>query len=103
MKENEEKSPVIQNLEIVRGAGVFDTKTGQGDPFVIKSLKKSCEGVAGIVLSENPSNLDAQALLEWANDSESLEPDINILLSTYRAAGLMTSSFYFDPESKKEK
>lgn len=86
---------VIQNYQkIANKAAVFDTETGMGDKRVIKGVKASARNAAKIVLSQNPSDAKAIALLEWTKDKKSNVPKVDLWMETFKKAGLPTFDFY---------
>jgi len=78
--------------KIAAKATVFNTQTGEGDKSVVKGIKLSSRRVAKIVLSQDPSNINAIRLLKWTKDKKSLEPNIEDYMKTYKAAGFWTFS-----------
>ena len=96
MAGNHQENPSFRNnLKIdLDGAIMFDTETGRGDSSVLKDWKKSCENTAMMVLRNDPLNKNAIATHKWSKESKFSEPDMEVIVSTFQAAGLMASSFY---------
>jgi hypothetical protein len=88
------KERVSQNYQKIAGkAAVFDTETGMGDKSVVKGIKASGRRAAKIVLSQNPTDVEALALLKWTKDKKSNVPKIDEWMKTFGKAGLLTFDF----------
>ena len=83
---------------IAAESSVYDTKTGEGDPEVLLSLKESAFEKAMIVLEVDPSNEQARRLARWANSRGLKEPNFDDVTAVFNQAGFESYHLIFNPQ-----